>query len=229
MVTGRSRRRLSLERLEPRLTMSASLPADTIGVSEGVVSGPGASGSASVAVETSNLAQGRSSTVIGLAVTPVPGSVLSPRIVSAFGPSGKRFPVYQQGSLGAKLGGPATILVLDDQAGLLTVDVAGKKGTSGSFQLQVYLPGDVDGSGHVDDADLLDIAASYGSKVGDPNYNPAADSLRTGRIAQQDVRLLVRNLSNPTPDVPQFLNVKPGSGRDDFGTAHLQLGPGHAE
>ena len=91
--------------------MSAVIPVDTIGVASGVVSGPGGSGSASVTVQPSNLAQGRSSTVIGLAVTPQGDGNLKPSIVSAFGPDGERLVVYHQGSAGAKLGGPSTILV----------------------------------------------------------------------------------------------------------------------
>ncbi len=213
MTAQRNRRRPRLEPMEPRMAMNASLPADTLGVSEGVVPAPGVSGSASVTIQPLNLAQGRPSTVIGLAVAPEPGSTLRPTIVSAFGPAGERLPVYHQGSPGARLGGPSTILVLDDRPGPLTVEVAGTGRSSGAFQLRVYLPGDVNGSGHVDIADLQDLASSYGSKVGQSRYNPAADFLQTGVISQQDARLLERNLSNPTPNVPLGLDVHLAAGQ----------------
>ena len=214
MNNGRFRRRPSLERMEPRLAMSIASPMATVGVTQGTVPGPGGLGSASVVVEPLNLAQGRSSTVIELVVTPSSGGTLNPSIMSVFGPSGKRLSVYDQGSLGTQPGRPATIFVLDDRPGPLTVNVAGRNHSFGPFQLSVKLPGDVNGSGHVDLADLQDLTGSYLAKVGDPNYNPAADFLQTGVISQADVRILERNLPNPTPNAPLSLN--------------LQLAPGEA-
>ena len=205
VIPKQTRRRhyLDLERLEDRLALAAgALPVDTIGIATGAVIGPGGVGSAAVAVAPGNLATGRSSTVIGVAVTPASGVGLQPRIKSVFGPGGERLPFYQQGSLGAKLGGPATVLVLDDQPGPITVNVAGRGRTTGAFQLRVYLPGDVDGSGHVDNADLQAIAPAYLSRTGDPNYVAAADPLQTGKVGQQAVRLIERNLSNPAPNRP---------------------------
>ena len=202
-MTRKQTRRFDLERLEDRLAMTAgALSADTIGIAPGVVIGPGRVGSASVAVAPENLAIGRSSTVIGVAIAPAAGTGLKPRIKSVFGPNGERLPFYQQGSLGAKLGGPSTVLVLDAQPGPITVNVAGRGRTSGAFQLRVYLPGDVNGSGQVDNADLQAIAPAYLARIGDANYLASADPLQTGKVGQQSVRLLERNLSNPAPNRP---------------------------
>lgn len=207
VVMPSKRCRPSLEGLEAREVFSVAglgLPADTLGVARGAIVGAGGSGSAAVAVAAANLATGRPSTVIGVAVTPLgpagAGGTLQPRIVGVAGPDGRSLPFYQQGSLGAKLGGPATVLVLDGRPGPITVNVAGRGHTAGAFQVRAYLPGDVDGSGHVDNADLQAIAPAYQAKIGDPNYNPAADPLQTGVVGQQAVRLLERNLSDPTPD-----------------------------
>ena len=204
----------SVETLELRSMMAALVPADTLGVVAASITAPGASGSGSVALSPATLAQGRPTTVVGISVTPAPGSSLRPSIVSVVGPAGERLSVYHPGQVGARAGGPATIFVLDDRPGPVTVNVAGRSGTTGTFQLRVFLPGDVDGSGHVDLADLDELAVDYLATNGESNYNPAADPLQTGVIAQQDARLLLRNLSHPTPNAPLSL--------------HLQLAPGEA-
>ncbi len=205
---------LSLEPFEPRYALSSILPADTIGLSRGAVSATGITGSATVNIAPSYVAQGRSGTVIGLAVTPSAGSSLAIAGISAYGPSGAKLPVYSTPDSGTRSDGSTMTFVLDDTPGPVTIKVSGRDGTSGSFQVRVFLPGDVNGSGHVDLADLETLAHSYLSKVGTANYNPAADFVQSGVISQEDVKLLERNLSDPMPNVPLSL--------------HLQLAPGEA-
>jgi hypothetical protein len=65
--------------------------------------------------------------------------------------------------------------------------------------------GDINGDGKVDLADLQDFAPSYGSRKGDPNYNPAADSNQNGIINLYDAKALLHNLAPLSPKLP--LNV----------------------
>ena len=55
------------------------------------------------------------------------------------------------------------------------------------------IPGDVDGDGDVDLEDLAALLAAYGSCVGDPNYNPAADFDLSGCIDLADLSVLLAN------------------------------------
>ena len=72
-------------------------------------------------------------------------------------------------------------------AGAYVVSVTGADGiTSGAYQLQVYLPGDVNGDNRVDGTDEQLFAAALGSHVGQPGYVLDADADRNGVIDSQD-------------------------------------------
>ncbi len=53
------------------------------------------------------------------------------------------------------------------------------------------LPGDVDGDGDVDQADLGALLGAYGSQTGDPNWNPDADFDGDGDVDQADLGTLL--------------------------------------
>jgi hypothetical protein len=53
------------------------------------------------------------------------------------------------------------------------------------------IPGDVDGDGDVDLADLAALLASYGACEGDPDYEPAADIDNSGCVDLTDLATLL--------------------------------------
>ncbi len=55
------------------------------------------------------------------------------------------------------------------------------------------IPGDVDGDGDVDQADLGLLLAAYGACVGDPNWNSDADFDASGCVDQADLGVLLSN------------------------------------
>ncbi len=55
------------------------------------------------------------------------------------------------------------------------------------------VPGDTDGDGDVDQSDLGSLLSAYGSTVGDPDYNPAADFDEDGDVDQSDLGTLLSN------------------------------------
>ena len=63
--------------------------------------------------------------------------------------------------------------------------------TGGNVKLK--LVGDVNGDGKVDINDLIAWDAAYGSKAGDPNWNPQADINGDGIVDQLDGMLILQN------------------------------------
>ncbi len=59
--------------------------------------------------------------------------------------------------------------------------------------IKVRILGDVDGSGMVDIQDIYIIALSFGTKLGDPGFNPDADLNRDGWIDIEDIYLTALN------------------------------------
>ena len=57
----------------------------------------------------------------------------------------------------------------------------------------VVIPGDMDGDGDVDLADLADFLAVYGTCSGDPGYNPVADLDDSGCVNLADLSALLSN------------------------------------
>jgi hypothetical protein len=205
------RRRPALESLEGRLALSATAPANTLGSALGdVTTHRGTEVAATITAD--HLTPGRPSTLIGLYVQPEGGG-LEPRIVAVDGPDGRPRPL--SGQAPALIGPPGSVVafVQDAQPGTLTVRVSGAHGTEGMFQLNTFLPGDVNGDGHVTLADLQAFARSFTAKAGVRNYNPAADANLSGFIGISDARALQRNLPPLAPShVPIYLelNVLPG-------------------
>jgi hypothetical protein len=57
---------------------------------------------------------------------------------------------------------------------------------------QVKIPGDINDDGKVDGKDASILAYSWGSKTGDPNYNPNADLNQDGKIDGKDASIMAK-------------------------------------
>jgi glucose/arabinose dehydrogenase len=73
--------------------------------------------------------------------------------------------------------------------------VQGPSGTQGMVRriVRIGVPGDIDGDGLVDVADLLYLVDAFGSLEGDLNYSPAADLDGDGAVDVVDLLTLVEN------------------------------------
>jgi hypothetical protein len=58
---------------------------------------------------------------------------------------------------------------------------------------QEGVPGDIDGDGDVDLADLATLLAAYGACAGDPGFDPAADLDQSGCVGLSDLAILLAN------------------------------------
>jgi hypothetical protein len=201
-VTGpRIRHIPTLDVLEGRQLPSASVPANTLEIVQGSVNTAGTVTQVSVPIAASTI-NGRIPIIIGAASSPVESSGVIPEIVSARGPDGRRLPVQQGFPYVPGVHDEATAFVQVSRPGTLTLGVSGTRGTTGAFQVRVYLPGDLNGDHQVTFADLQEFPKFFGAKIGDPRYNVAADANLNGQIGQEDGRALVRNLN---PGVPRIL------------------------
>jgi hypothetical protein len=199
----RHRARPALERLELRLTLSTAIPANSIGTSVATVTRAGQVSSTSVAVAPKNLTQGKSSTLFAIFVQPEPGSSVSPRIVSVEGSNGQPLALMQGRPYVAGRGsGQASAFVKVSQPGPLTVLVTGQHHSTGSYQVDTTLVGDVNGDGMVTQADLAPFASAYESVPGKSNYNLAADFNHDGIVNQVDAKALMENMPPLAPNVP---------------------------
>ncbi len=73
------------------------------------------------------------------------------------------------------------------------LDIIPSKGSSMRALVTLYLPGDVNGDGRVDIEDLVLFSRAFGSRKGDPNYDPRADFNNDGVLDGLDLILLAYN------------------------------------
>ncbi|MGP0066694.1 MAG: dockerin type I repeat-containing protein [Isosphaeraceae bacterium] len=217
------RKRPHLERLESRLVLS--LPpsantygltpaANTIGISLGTVGQPGAIDTTSVTIAPENITPNKHSTEFALFVQPASGSAILPRIVGVE-QDGKRLPFQAGRPYSVREAGQPTdqaaAFFETGQSGPVSVLVAGRSHTTGSYTVETTLPGDVNGDGQVNLADEIAFANAYVTKPDEPDYNPAADYNQNGIINIYDAMALERNMPALTRPGPAWaaINLAP--------------------
>jgi hypothetical protein len=187
--------------------------------------------------EDFTLPRSRSMT-LGIDIAPAGGSAIQPKIASVVNAKGKAQPItYPTGGvLKTKAGAGA----VDAQNGAvlvpirnvpasgvsLTTRVVGEGDTTGGFLLGYYLPGDANGDGVVEQADIQIVTSSLGSIVGDTNYVFDADANRDGRVGMNDLTLARQNLGAKTTILPVLsANLDPisDSGTPDRTTVYQQV------
>ena len=139
--------------------------------------------------------------LLGFYVEPTAGSAVSPEITRVTGPNGQitPLPIANHGNTAAdKLARQthlfAPVIPLSTQAQDITLNVSTLNKQTGSYIVEAYLAGDVNGDGNVDASDLSALQVSYGSHQGQSNYNAAADFNGDGRVGCIDRKLTTINL-----------------------------------
>lgn len=218
------------ERLEGRLQLSAAIPANSIGVALGNVAAPREVTATSVTVAPKNLTQGKSATLFGIFVQPEPGSSVAPKIVGVEGSNGQRLPV-QQGRpyVAGRDDGQAAAFVKVSQPGPLTILVTGQQHSTGAYEANTTLVGDVNGDGTVNQADLQGFAAAYETGPGNPNYNLAADFNHDGIVNQADAKALMENMPSADSQCAVAARDEPASRRSGSLRCSQELGRIDAE
>jgi hypothetical protein len=196
------RRVLVFEPLEARLALSGTAGANVIGTASGSVLRPHEVSRTSATVALANITPQKHATVFGLFVQPLAGSSLQPRILGSSGNAGQALPIKHGRPFRPGRSNQAVAFTKDRTSGLLSTDVTGRNQTTGTYQTQTTLVGDVNGDGKVDLADLQAFAPAYGSRTGQPNYNPSADFNHNGVINFYDAKALLHNMAPLTPRLP---------------------------
>jgi len=66
----------------------------------------------------------------------------------------------------------------------------------------ITIPGDLNGDFRVSLQDLVILAKAYGSKPGDPNWNPNADITGDNTVGPSDLAILANHFGQPNPTIP---------------------------
>ncbi len=133
-------------------------------------------------LDTSSYTLPRGYAILGFHVEPLEGSTLDPAVAQLTGDAPVST-VLQSADLSAYSG---SLHLARVGLGNLVITVGGQAGSSGSFRIQVFLAGDVDGSRHIDAKDVSAIRTRLGSRLGQPLYTQAADTNLDGIISSFD-------------------------------------------
>jgi hypothetical protein len=202
------------ESLESRELMTAGA-GNTIAIFQGEVAQPGGTAEVKIVLDPANFTLPKNRIALGVDAASPNGSSLEPAVQTAGHAHGT------PGGLRARSIGPGTDVLIAQlgqgrrsPSGPLTYQatVSGKNQSAGKFLVGFYLPGDANGDGTVDQADIKAIRGRLGSVTGDPSYAFNADSDRDGRISFRDMMLGQKNLGVKTTLAPVLsANLDPAS------------------
>lgn len=204
------------EALETRELLTAGA-GNTFSLTSGEITKPGGTTAETFKIDSDHFnAPTRGKLVLGIDIVPDTGSKVAAKVKDVKGPGGAPVPLKHIGS------GPASLATIDSipAAGTsmtYTVNIQATKKTSGKLLIGFYLPGDANGDGGVDAADVKAVTAAMGSKSTDPTatskYNFDADANRDGRIDRADLKLTQQQLGAKTTVMPVVTaNLSPGNG-----------------
>jgi hypothetical protein len=194
------------ELLETRELMTGGT--NTFAIIPGTVTTTNGTTAIQFTINPANFTLPRHAITLGIDVVPTSGSSVKPLISSVNDPHGNIVPQVFHSIYDPHLGyvavasNPATSSVMaplklyphqPNRPVTYTVDVTAVGHTSGSFLLGFYLPGDANGDGVVNKADLAIVKAAQGARSGSANYNFNADTNRDGRIGKIDTAFTLQN------------------------------------
>jgi hypothetical protein len=228
---------LAPEVLEDRVVLSAG-QGSTFAIMPGTISTPGTTTSVQFTMSSAMFATPKKNGDILLGIdiaaastSATTTSTLKPQIVSVKDAAGKSIKLQKSTydpkvAKANKIGDTQTSAVLVDlkvpkgtATANYTVQVEGLEGTTGTYLVGYYLPGDVAGTGQVTKADLKTIKQDKGMTAESANYNFDADVNRNGIINGQDEQLAKEDLGASTAVSPVVsVNLDPASNPELDGT-----------
>lgn len=198
---------LGAEALESRELLTGGA-GNTFAIVPGTIDKPGDTVSVSFTLTQSNFTRPKNKVAMGVDVVADSAGSLKPLIASVTDPHGTVVPqtfhsIYDPHVKHRQVSnGKGTSAVLSPLTSFpsnpaepvtYTVQVQAQSQTTGKFLLGFYLPGDANGDGKVDKADLKAVKAMRGAKAGDNRYSFDADVNRDGRIGPIDISYTQQN------------------------------------
>jgi len=188
------------EGLESRSLLTGGA-GSTFALMPGTIAQPGGAAEIKFTVDPTHFTLPKGKLTIGVDVVAAGGATVTPKIVGVLGPDGQVVKHLSRSHYAAKSSAASAVLVPvaadpahPGQAQTYTLEVQGLKKTSGKFLVGFYLPGDANGDGVVDQADIQAIQAARGAAAGQTNYSFDADANRDGRVTPADLGIAKRNL-----------------------------------
>jgi hypothetical protein len=206
----------SVDCLEDRTVMSAGL-GSTYAIVPGTIDAAGQTSTVQVKFDPGYFTAGKGGRmVVGVDIAADPNSTAKPQVVSMQAEGSRRptaiqHAMYSQSIVKAKslqtpissaVTGTVNIPKAGEPPATYTVNVKGLSGTSGNYLLGFYLPGDANGDGTVDQADIKVIKSEMGATASSSKYTFDADANRDGKINALDIRMATQNLGAKTTVSP---------------------------
>jgi hypothetical protein len=104
-------------------------------------------------------------------------------------------------------GEPTSLTLAELRKGNFVARVRGQNGSTGSYELDVYLAGDTNADFHVDQQDISRIRSLRGVRSTDASYELDADVDRNGVINRADLQWAQQNVGVSTAIRPLFVTV----------------------
>lgn len=195
------------EALETRQLLTGGA-GNTFAIIPSTIDTPNGTVSVSFTLDQTHFTRPKGKVAMGIDVVPDPAGTLKPLISSVTDPHGDVVPqtihaIYDptvkhrqvaNGRTTSAVISPITSFPSDATAPVtFTTQVQSTAKTTGKFLLGFYLPGDANGDGSVDKADLKIVKAQRGARAGDKRYSFDADANRDGRITQIDIAYTQQN------------------------------------
>lgn len=233
---------LNPEPLESRSLLTGGT-GNLIAILPGTIATPKEVGAVSFTLHKSHFTIPRGGLTLGIDVVPDSAATFKPQISSVEDPSGKAIggttramfnPAIERNRETGDPRSSAMLVPLKPPRGdaftssTYTVKVMGAEDSTGKYLLGFYVPGDADGNGVVDGADVKAVRSALGSTPDDTRYKFDADADRDGRINNTDLRITQRNKGAKTTISPVVsANLDPATDSDaadrktTFSTVHF--------
>jgi hypothetical protein len=220
---------LNPETLESRALLTGGT-GNMIAILPGTIATPKEVGSTSFTLSSSHFTIPRGKVTLGIDIVPDAAATFKPEISSVEDPTGRAIrgtsramfnPAIERNRETGDPRSSAMLVPLTTPRGkaftssTFTVKVTGAEDTTGRYLLGFFLPGDADGNGVVDGADVKAVRSALGSTPSDALYKFDADADRDGRINNTDLRITQRNKGAKTTISPVVsANLDPASDSD---------------